>query len=48
MEARHFLAAIYNYAQIEGETLNDWDAATLSWDQNDDKWIAAILNLMEI
>ena len=47
MEARHFLAAFYNYAQNEGETLNDWDATTLSWDQNDDKWIAAILNLME-
>ena len=47
MEARHFLAAFYNYAQNEGETLNDWDAATLSWDQNDDKWIATILNLME-
>ena len=47
MEARHFLAAFYNYAQNEGETLNDWDAATLSWDQNDDKWIAAVLNLME-
>ena len=47
MEARHFLAAFYNYAQNEGETLNDWDAATLTWDQNDDKWIAAVLNLME-
>ena len=47
MEARHFLAAFYNYAQNEEETLNDWDAATLSWDQNDDKWIAAVLNLME-
>ena len=47
MEARHFLAAFYNYAQNEGETLNDWDAATLSWDQNDDKWIATVLNLME-
>ena len=47
MEARHFLAAFYNYAQNEGETLNDWDAATLSWDQNNDKWIAAVLNLME-
>ena len=47
MEVRHFLAAFYNYAQNEGETLNDWDAATLSWDQNDDKWIAAVLNLME-
>ena len=30
MEARHFLAAFYNYAQNEGETLNDWDAATLT------------------
>ena len=47
MEARHFLVAFNNYAQNEGETLNDWDAATLSWDQNDDKWIAAVLNLME-
>ena len=47
MEARHFLATFYNYAQNEGETLNDWDAATLTWDQNDDKWIAAVLNLME-
>ena len=47
MEAWHFLAAFYNYAQNEGETLNDWDAATLTWDQNDDKWIAAVLNLME-
>ena len=47
MEARHFLAAFNNYTQNEGETLNDWDAATLSWDQNDNKWIAAVLNLME-
>ena len=47
IEARHFLAAFYNYTQNEGETLNDWDAATLSWDQNDDKGIATILNLME-
>ena len=47
MEARHFLVAFYNYAQNEGETLNNWDAATLSWDQNDNKWIAAVLNLME-
>ena len=47
MEARHFLAAFYNYTQNEGETLNDWDTVTLSWDQNDDKWIAAVLNLME-
>ena len=47
MQARHFLVAFNNYAQNEGETLNDWDVATLSWDQNDDKWIAAVLNLME-
>ena len=47
MEARHFLVAFNNYAQNEGETLNDWDNATLTWDQNDDKWIATVLNLME-
>ena len=47
MEARHFLAAFFNYTQNEGDTLNDWDTAINDWQQNDDKWIAAILNLME-
>ena len=47
MEARHFLMAFFNYAQNEGNSLNDWDAAISDWQQNDDKWIVAILNLME-
>ena len=47
MEARHFLAAFFNYAQNEGDSLNDWDAAMNDWQQNDNKWIAAVLNLME-
>ena len=47
MEARHFLAAFFNYTQNEGDALNDWDAAINDWQQKDNKWIAAILNLME-
>ena len=47
MEARHFLAAFFNYAQNEGDALNNWDVAINDWQQNDNKWIAAILNLME-
>ena len=47
MEARHFLAAFFNYAHNEGDSLNDWDAALNDWQQNDDKWIAAVLNLIE-
>ena len=47
MEARHFLAAFFNYAQNKGDALNDWDAALSDWQQNNEKWIAAILNLME-
>ena len=27
MEARHFLMAFFNYAQNEGDSLNDWDTA---------------------
>ena len=42
---QRFLSSLY--AQNEGETLNDWDTATLTWDQNDNKWIATVLNLME-
>src|SRR6201996_5214926 len=47
VEARHFLATFFNYAQVEGESLNDYVAATNTWNRNDGKWIAAILNLME-
>ena len=47
VEARHFLAAFANYAGNEGDTLNDWDAINSRWIQNDERWIAAALNLME-
>ena len=47
MEARHFLAAFFNYTQNEGDVLNNWDAGISDWQQNDDKWIVAVLNLME-
>ena len=43
----HFLAAFNNYARNEGDALNDWDVALMDWIQNDQKWIAAVLNLME-
>ena len=45
--ARHFLAAFANYAGNEGDSLNDWDALNNRWIQNDERWIAAALNLME-
>ena len=47
VEARHFLAAFANYAGNEGDTLNDWDIVSSRWLQNDERWIAAVLNLME-
>ena len=47
VEARHFLAAFFNYARVEGESLNDYVPASNTWNRNDGKWIAAILNLME-
>ena len=47
VEARHFLAAFANYAGNEGDSLNDWDALNSQWIQNDERWIAAALNLME-
>ena len=47
VEARHFLAAFTNYAGNEGDSLNDWDALNSRWIQNDERWIAAALNLME-
>ena len=47
VEARHFLAAFANYAGNEGDTLNDWDTVNSRWVQNDERWIAAALNLME-
>ena len=47
VEARHFLAAFANYAGNEGDTLNDWDAVSNRWVQNDKQWIAAALNLMK-
>ena len=47
VEARHFLAAFFNYARSEGENLNDYDLTSNTWVQNHTKWIAAILNLME-
>ena len=46
-EARHFLAAFTNYAGNEGDTLNNWDPVNNMWIQNDERWIAAALNLME-
>ena len=47
VEARHFLAAFANYAGNEGDTLNDWDAINSRWIQNNERCIAAALNLME-
>ena len=47
VEARHFLAAFANYAGNEGDTLNNWDPVNSRWIQNDERWIAAALNLME-
>ena len=47
VEAWHFLAAFFNYARVEGENLNDYVAASNTWIRNDNKWIAAVLNLME-
>ena len=47
VEARHFLAAFANYAGNEGDSLNDWDPVGNRWLQNDERWIAATLNLME-
>ena len=47
VEARHFLAAFANYAGNEGDTLNDWDQVSSRWLQNDERWIAVVLNLME-
>jgi len=47
VEARHFLAAFFNYARCKGENLNDCDATAHTWVRNHDKWIAAVLNLME-
>ena len=31
----------------EGDTLNNWDPVNNIWVQNDERWIAAALNLME-
>ena len=47
VEARHFLAAFANYVGNEGDTLNNWDLVNNMWIQNDERWIAAALNLME-
>ena len=47
VEARHFLAAFANYAGNEGDSLNDWDVLNSRWIQNDERWIAAALNLMK-
>ena len=47
VEARHFLAAFANYAGNEGDTLNNWDPVSSRWLQNNERWIAAVLNLME-
>ena len=47
VETRHFLAAFANYAGNEGDTLNNWDPVSNMWIQNDEWWIAAVLNLME-
>ena len=47
VEAQHFLAAFSNYVGNEGDTLNDWEPLMNSWILNDERWIAAVLNLME-
>lgn len=47
VQARHFLATFNDYARNEGDALNDWDVALTDWIQNDQKWIATVLNLME-
>src|SRR6201996_3927971 len=31
VEARHFLAAFFNYARVKGESLNDYVAASNTW-----------------
>ena len=48
VEARHFLAAFANYAGKEGDTLNNWDPVSSRWLQDDERWIAAVLNLMRM
>ena len=47
VKARHFLATFANYAGNEGDTLNNWGPVGNQWIQNDERWIAAALNLME-
>ena len=44
VEARHFLAVFANYAGNEGDTLNNWDLVGSMWIQNNEQWIAAVLN----
>ena len=45
--AQYFLAAFSNWAFHMEDQLNDWDAASSSWVQNDTKWIQSVLNLMD-
>jgi hypothetical protein len=46
-EARHFLAAFYNWAFGQGDAMNTWIPAANHFQHNDVKWIQAVLNLME-
>jgi hypothetical protein len=46
-EARHFLAAFYNWAFGQADSMNTWIPAANHYQRNDVKWIQAVLNLME-
>ena len=47
VEARHFLATFSNYAGNKGDTLHDWELIGQHSVMNDERWIVAVLNLME-
>jgi hypothetical protein len=47
VEARHFLAAFYNYGSSLGEPMNSYDELMGLWHPNHRHWIQTALNLME-
>jgi hypothetical protein len=47
VEARHFLAAFYNYRSTLGEPMNSYDDLMGLWHPNHRHWIQTALNLME-
>jgi hypothetical protein len=47
VEARHFLAAFYNYGLSLGEPMNSYDDLMGLWHPNHRHWIQTELNLME-